>query len=236
MSPAGPQFLCNKVDLTARVIDLIKANPTTGWAAIVVVDEDGNEVRAVGPTLARFADPGRRLRLRGHWCEHPRLGWQIQVHHAEPASMDLAVEETLAILLRVPYVRSKRAQILVDHYGPDMALLRVDENPRAAFRAIGLPHAHAAAAARWWKETRPIDRDLSALGQSRLLADRLPPTQGTASIQLRARSPNIRPGHCTVRPSRAVPGRLPPTLPSADAARGVPRPGDDSGLWIACCW
>lgn len=129
---------------------------TDDWAVLLATDADGKTIKIVGQQLGRFAEQGRRIRVQGHWRSHPEYGRELMVHTVVPdlrlGESDPGVE---ALLMRVPHLGEKRAHLLVDHYGLDAVLARVDANPRHAFMTVaGMPMRHAGEASRWWHEHR----------------------------------------------------------------------------------
>jgi hypothetical protein len=126
------------------------------WAVLLAVDEDGRTIKIVGQGLGHYAEPGRRIRVQGHWHAHPVHGRELMVHTVLPdlrlGDPDPGVE---AVLRRVPHLGEKRAHLLVDRYGPDAVLTRIDANPRHVFQKVaGMPLRQAGEASRWWHEHR----------------------------------------------------------------------------------
>lgn len=130
------------------------------WAVLEAADANGELIRMVGTTLARYAEPGLLLRVRGRWKEHPTYGWQVHARTVAPALRPPEAEPSEhALLCRIPHIGAKRAQLLIDYYGAGAIVKQVDANPRQAFlRVAGLPQRHATEAMRWWKEQRMYRR------------------------------------------------------------------------------
>jgi hypothetical protein len=143
------------VDVHLEVTRVI-AHGADEWAVLLAVGEDGRTHKLVGKPLGRYAEPGRPLRVRGRWSQDPEHGRELLV---TAASADLTVApcapEVEALLKRVPHLGDKRAQLLIDHFGPDAVVERIDESAQHAFMKVaGMPHLHAGEASRWWHEHR----------------------------------------------------------------------------------
>lgn len=141
-------------DGNVTVVRVVARSDVSDWATIDVADEHGEVVRMVGTTIRKLAEPGRRLHVIGRWKDHPRYGRQVTVARAEAAFAADSSDDPKRFLEGVPYVGAKRAQLLIDRYGAADVLRRIDDNPSAAFRRLGLPGRHAAEAVTWWRDRR----------------------------------------------------------------------------------
>ena len=141
-------------------IDRVLARGHGDWAVVLATDEQGRTIKAVGQTLGRLAQPQRRVRVSGFWRRHPEHGREVVVQHAAPAlkvAGDAAAVED--ILLRVPHVGEKRAQILIDRYGAENVMTKIDASPRHAFlKVASMPFRHAGEASRWWNAHRAAEQ------------------------------------------------------------------------------
>lgn len=149
-----PNQQSDRFDASLTVVRTVAKSDTTDWATIVAADEHGEVVKVVGTTLGRFAEAGRRLHVVGRWKEHPRFGLQVIASKIEASFAAQASDDPRRFLEGVPYVGAKRAQLLIDQFGQDDVLRRIDEDPGKVFRQLGLPGHHAAAAVRWWRDRR----------------------------------------------------------------------------------
>jgi hypothetical protein len=55
------------------------------------------------------------------------------------------------VLSRVPHLGAKRRQMLLDEYGPEEVLARIDASPKRAFIRAGMGYKHASEASLWWR-------------------------------------------------------------------------------------
>lgn len=126
------------------------------WAVLQVVDANGEVLIAVGATLARFAEHGRRVGIRGRWQDHPKYGRQVVVDKAVPVlEIQTELPDPVDVLKTVPHVGAKRARLLVDYFGAGAVINQIDLDPRSAFAKVaGLPYSQALDAARWWRRQR----------------------------------------------------------------------------------
>jgi hypothetical protein len=60
-------------------------------------------------------------------------------------------ENTEEILARVPHLGAKRRQMLLDEYGEEEVLARIDAGPKRAFIRAGMGYKHASEASLWWR-------------------------------------------------------------------------------------
>ncbi|UUY01589.1 hypothetical protein LRS13_12685 [Svornostia abyssi] len=151
---ATPQT-AGRIDEVVTVTGVVSTSAQSNWAALDAADEHGELLRLVGTNLKRFAEPERRIRVIGRWRKDARWGWQVEVRRVEPILRFATAEVTvLKELERVPHVGTKRAQLLIDAYGPNEVVRRVDDDPQAAFFRIGLPLRQANTATRWWRGQR----------------------------------------------------------------------------------
>jgi len=144
-------------DGTVIVVGVIATSSNDShWAALFVVDVNGEVHKAVGASLARFAQAGRRITIRGTKESHDRYGDQIRVVRAVPVlEAEVEVSSPYDLLRLVPRVGAKRARLLVERFGEQAVINEIDRNPRRAFQRIaGMPYHHAGEATRWWLEHR----------------------------------------------------------------------------------
>jgi hypothetical protein len=143
-----------RFDEVVETYHTVYVSPTSDWAVLDTVDGNGELVRIVGPGLSRFAERGRLIRVVGRWHDDPEYGPQVKVTRAK-VSLDLPETDVVDVLARVPYVGRKRAQLLVDRFGPDAVLDRIDAAPSRVFgRVAGLSFNQATAASGWWRQQR----------------------------------------------------------------------------------
>src|SRR5215471_563878 len=127
------------------------ASEDTGWAVLDAADEDGEHVVLVGPLV--HLEERERARVIGTWVDDSRYGLQVKVSEARPLPPS-DLETLVTYLRRVRHVGTKRAMTLIGRYGTDGVLDAIDQDPEAAFQAVGLRHARAAEAANSWHELR----------------------------------------------------------------------------------
>jgi exodeoxyribonuclease V alpha subunit len=146
-------------DAEIRVRHVRWAAPDGGFAVLSVEAADGDEVTVAGP-VAHLSE-GDRARVVGHWSEHDRYGLQVQAEAAYELDPD-DVAGALKYLTTISRIGKRRAQQLVDRYGPT-ALEQIDADPDAAFGSLPrISDRAAAAAAESWRERRAL-RDLYVL-------------------------------------------------------------------------
>lgn len=147
-----------RFDGVVIVVGVAAVGKESCWAVLQVVDSNGEVHKAVGASLARFAEAGRRIAVRGLWDDHPKYGTQLRVSRATPVlELELEAHRPLDVLRLAPRVGAKRAQLLVDHFGEGAVINEIDRNPRRAFQRIaGMPYRHAGEATRWWLRQRRI--------------------------------------------------------------------------------
>jgi exodeoxyribonuclease V alpha subunit len=128
---------------------------SSGWAVLDAVEDDGSPVVLVGPLI--HLEERDRARVLGAWVDHSRYGRQVKVSEAHPLPPSDA-ETVKALLRRVKHVGPKRADRLVEMYGPTGAIDALDRDPQAAFAAAGLRRGRADQAAQSWGAMRAIRR------------------------------------------------------------------------------
>ena len=127
------------------------AQQATGFAVLEAVADDGKQLVLVGPLV--HLDERERAHVLGTWVHDGRYGPQVKVSEARP--LPPADEDSLRVLLRrVRHVGDKRAQRLIDRYGPDRVLDAIDSDPQTAFGAAGLGSGRAREATSCWEELR----------------------------------------------------------------------------------
>jgi len=146
-------------DAEVRVRHFRWAAPDGGFAVVSVEAGDGDEITVAGP-VAHLSE-GDRARVVGQWTEHDRYGLQVQAEAAYELDPDDAAG-ALKYLTTISRIGKRRAQQLVDRYGPT-ALEQIDADPDGAFRSLPrMSERAAAAAAESWRERRAL-RDLYVL-------------------------------------------------------------------------
>jgi exodeoxyribonuclease V alpha subunit len=134
------------------------ASPETGWAVLEAVsDADGQPVVLVGPL--GHLEERERAHVTGIWVQDSRYGTQVKVAEAHPLPPgDEDADAVIAYLHKVKHVGVKRAARLLDRYGPAGVFDAIDDDPHAAFRAVGLRGAAVAEAIRSWENLRVTRR------------------------------------------------------------------------------
>jgi exodeoxyribonuclease V alpha subunit len=146
-------------DAEVRVRHVRWAAPDGGFAVLSVEAPDGDEVTVAGP-VAHLSE-GDRARVVGRWAEHDRYGPQVQAEAAYELDPDDDAG-ALKYLTTIRRIGKRRAQQLVERYGPT-ALEQIDADPDGAFRSLPrMSERAAAAAAESWRERRAL-RDLYVL-------------------------------------------------------------------------
>ena len=140
-------------EVTVRRTRYVSAD--TGWAVVDADGEDGEELVLVGPL--GHLEARERARVTGTWVDDSRYGPQVKVTQATPLPPADA-ESVLLYLKRVKHVGSRRAQRLIDHYGPAGALEAIDADPRAAFAVAGLGRQAVGEAIGSWERLRNTRR------------------------------------------------------------------------------
>lgn len=151
-----PSIHSGRFEGVVVVVGVAALGQDSYWAVLRVVDAHGEVHTAVGDSLARFAEAGRRIAIRGIWQQHPKHGSQVRVGRAVPVlEIELETQRPLDVLRLAPRVGLKRAKLLVDHFGEEAVINEIDRNPRRAFQRIaGMPYRHAGEATRWWLKQR----------------------------------------------------------------------------------
>jgi exodeoxyribonuclease V alpha subunit len=127
------------------------ASDSTGWAVLDASDADGEPVVLVGPLI--HLEARERAHVVGTWVDDSRYGLQVKVSEARP--LPPADKETLiAYLRRVKHVGARRAQELIERFGPAEVLDAIDQDPASAFAAVRIRGARAAEAASSWNSLR----------------------------------------------------------------------------------
>lgn len=154
-SPANSAQVGDRFEDTVKVLDSVSVSQESNWAVLVAADGNGDPIRLVGTYLKRYREPGRTLHIQGRWRRHPQHGLQVAVTLATPVIPCSPDDQVIEQLRRVPHVGLKRARLLVERYGRDAAIARIDQNPRHAFaRVAGLPFNQASVASAWWRARR----------------------------------------------------------------------------------
>ena len=100
---------------------------------------------------------GERAHVTGTWVTDSRFGEQVQVSAARPLPPEDR-DALISYLRRIRNIGDKRAKKLIESYGAEQVLDRIDEEPAAAFRRVGLNPFRAEEAAASWNELRTIRR------------------------------------------------------------------------------
>jgi exodeoxyribonuclease V alpha subunit len=127
------------------------AQENTGFAVLEAVAEDGKPLVLVGPLV--HLEERERAHVLGTWVNDSRYGPQVKVSEARPLAPTDA-DSLRALLHRVRHVGGKRAQRLIDTYGPADVLDAIDSDPEAAFGDVGLRGRRVREAASSWEELR----------------------------------------------------------------------------------
>ena len=128
---------------------------SSGWAVVEAVEDDGRPVVLVGPLI--HLEERDRARVLGTWEDDSRYGPQVKVSEAHPLPPSDA-EAVKALLQRVRNVGPRRADRLLELYGPSGVIDVLDGDPKAAFAAAGLRRGRADQAAESWHSMRAIRR------------------------------------------------------------------------------
>jgi exodeoxyribonuclease V alpha subunit len=130
------------------------ANADNGFA-VLDADTATDPVVLVGP-LAHL-EIGERAHVTGTWVTDSRFGEQVQVSAARPLPPEDR-DALISYLRRIRNIGDKRARRLIESYGAEHVLDRIDEEPARAFRRVGLNPFRAEEAAASWNELRTIRR------------------------------------------------------------------------------
>jgi exodeoxyribonuclease V alpha subunit len=142
-------------DVTVRRIRF--ANAENGWSVVEAVGDDDAPVVLVGPL--GHLEERERARVVGAWVQDSRFGMQVKVSEAQPLPpSDDDADAVIAYLHKVKHVGAKRAEKLIDRYGPAGVFDAIDDDPHAAFRAAGLRGAAIGEAIRSWERLRVTRR------------------------------------------------------------------------------
>jgi exodeoxyribonuclease V alpha subunit len=132
------------------VIDRVRFSaPATGFG-VVDAERDGDEIVLVG--LVGHLERGERVAIVGTWQDDQKFGMQVRVASATAVAPS-GPKALILYLERVKGVGAVRAARLYERYG-DAVLEAIDDDPRAAFKAVGLSARQAAEAARSWDALR----------------------------------------------------------------------------------
>ena len=133
------------------------ASPETGWAVVDAAGADGSPVVLVGPLV--HLEERERAHVVGDWVQDSRYGRQVKVAEARPlAPSDADADAVIAYLRRVKHVGPKRAERLVERFGPAERFDAIDDDPHDAFAAAGIRGAALAEADRSWDGLRVTRR------------------------------------------------------------------------------
>lgn len=119
--------------------------------AVLEAEAGGDEVVLVGPLV--HLEERERARIRGRWVYDSRYGEQVKVSEAHPLPPS-DEDALLSYLRRVRHIGPKRAEVLLARYGPDAILEKIDVDPPAAFRSIGLTSGRARESTESWNRLR----------------------------------------------------------------------------------
>ena len=166
------------------------SNPETGWAVVEAACPDGAPVVLVGPLI--HLEERERAHVSGTWVQDSRYGRQVKVTQASPLPpSDTDAEAVLAYLVRVKHVGAKRAQRLVDRFGPAKTFDAIDDDPHQAFATAGVRGGALAEATRSWERLRVTRRLHLLLAPHGLayLASRIRETYGDGAHRLVSERP-----------------------------------------------
>ncbi len=131
------------------------ASEESGWAVIDAAADDGLPVVLVGPLI--HLEEQERAHIIGTWVDDSRYGKQVKVSQARPLT-PTDVESVTTYLRRIKHVGAKRAAKLVELYGAAQALDAIDDDPHAAFAAVGMRRDSIAEAIASWERMRASRR------------------------------------------------------------------------------
>ncbi len=166
------------------------ASPETGWAVLEAAATDGLPVVLVGPLI--HLEERERAHVTGTWVNDSRYGSQVKVSQAHPLPpSDADADAVIAYLHRVKHVGAKRAQRLVERFGPARTFDAIDEDPHGAFGVVGIRGAALAEATRSWERLRVTRRLHLLLAPHGLayLASRIRETYGDGAHRIVAERP-----------------------------------------------
>jgi len=176
-------------ELEGVVESLLFSSEDSGYA-VVRLRSGGQVVTAVGNLTAPI--PGERLRLTGHWTNHPRFGAQFAVEAYEshaPATVE-GIERYLASGL-IPGIGAELARRIVQAFGAE-TLEVLERRPERLSEVEGIGRKRAAALTSAWREQREIRKVmifLQSYGAGPALAARIYKRYGDRSIAVVQENP-----------------------------------------------
>ena len=176
-------------ELEGVVESLLFASEDTGYA-VIRLRSAGRLLTAVGNLVAPV--PGERLRLEGHWTDHPRFGAQFSVESYEsraPATAE-GIERYLASGL-VPGIGAGLARRIVRAFG-EATMEVLEREPRRLSEVQGIGAKRAAALTSAWRQQREIRKVmifLQSYGAGPGLAARIYKRYGDRSIAVVQENP-----------------------------------------------
>jgi len=172
------------------VVERVLFSSAESGYSVVCLRASGAIVTAVG-TLASPV-PGEKLRLKGHWSDHPRFGRQFDVeeYEAYPPSTAVGIERYLGSGL-VPGIGSRIARRIVRAFG-DATLEVLDRSPERLAGVEGIGAKRIAAIRSAWREQSEIRRVMVFLqshGMGTALAARIYKQYGDHSVAVVSEDP-----------------------------------------------
>jgi exodeoxyribonuclease V alpha subunit len=175
--------------LEGVVESLLFSSEDSGYA-VVKLRSGGRLLTAVGSLVSPV--PGERLRLTGHWTQHPRFGAQFAVEAYEsqaPATVE-GIERYLASGL-IPGIGAELARRIVQAFGAE-TLEVLEREPGRLSEVEGIGKKRAGALTSAWKEQREIRKVmifLQSYGAGPALAAKIYKRYGDRSIAVVQENP-----------------------------------------------
>jgi exodeoxyribonuclease V alpha subunit len=166
------------------------SNPETGWAVVEAAAADGTPLVLVGPLI--HLEERERAHVVGTWVTDSRYGRQVKVDQASPLPpSDADADAVLAYLVRVKHVGAKRAQRLIERFGPAATFDAIDHDPHETLKIAGIRGAALAEATRSWERLRVTRRLHLLLAPHGLayLASRIRETYGDGAHRIVSERP-----------------------------------------------
>jgi exodeoxyribonuclease V alpha subunit len=152
------------------VVGRVRFHSAESGFAVLDADRDGDEIVLVGPL--GHLEAGERVAIEGVWQDDRRFGMQVRAERAVPLAPS-GTRGLMAYLERVRNVGPGRAAKLIQRFGEEAVLDAIDDDPRAAFKAVGLGVRQAGEAAKSWdglRSTRALHLLLAPHGLAWLVA------------------------------------------------------------------
>jgi exodeoxyribonuclease V alpha subunit len=133
------------------VVERVRFTSEETGFAVLDADRDGDEIVLVGPL--GHLEAGERVSVEGVWQDDRRFGMQVRADRATPLA-PAGTRGLMTYLERVRHVGPGRAAKLLARFGEAGVLDAIDEDPRRAFKAVGLGVRQAGEAAKSWDSLR----------------------------------------------------------------------------------